>query len=42
MWSTLEVFADRQLTVSTFGLVVKQHHVASNLDEPCWIVTKPE
>lgn len=42
MWSTLEVFADRQLTISTLGLVVKQHHVPKSIDEPAWEVTRPE
>ena len=42
MWSTLEVYATRQLTISTLGLVVRQHHVGQDLDEPSWIVTHPE
>ena len=42
MWSTLEVYATRQLTISTLGLVVRQHHVPGSIDEPSWIVTHPE
>ena len=40
MWTTLEVYATRKLTISMFGLVVKQHHVPASIDEPAWIVTE--